>query len=173
MCKSLKCHKSPTPNPLGLSPPRPPDYRSIGQGTWNFRNFKQELLLNGKRPWWARGSHLITWKIQHAMQDDAIRIARIHPAFIPVTGLKRSCDKIFSPLYYRDLGNRASPPFHMNRSKKVRRDLGNRAESSLRLDSCEEALNWDQFQYIFKKLILGCEAWGNKTKGIISRLSDE
>ena len=28
------------------------------------------------------------WKIQWAMQDDAIRAASVHVAFIPVTGLK-------------------------------------------------------------------------------------
>ena len=38
------------------------------------------------------------WKIQQAMLDDAIRTARIHPAFIPVTGLKCSYGKISSPL---------------------------------------------------------------------------
>ena len=36
------------------------------------------------------------WNIQQAMQDDAIRTARINPAFIPVTGLKFSCGKISS-----------------------------------------------------------------------------
>ena len=36
------------------------------------------------------------WNIQQAMQDDAIRTTRIHPAFIPVTGLKFSCGKIAS-----------------------------------------------------------------------------
>ena len=36
------------------------------------------------------------WNIQQTMQDDAIRTARIHPAFIPVTGLKCSCGKISS-----------------------------------------------------------------------------
>ena len=34
------------------------------------------------------------WNIQQAMQDDAIRTTRIHPAFFPVTGLKCSCRKI-------------------------------------------------------------------------------
>ena len=38
------------------------------------------------------------WKIRQAMQDDAIRAARIYPAFIPVTGPKCSYGKIFSPL---------------------------------------------------------------------------
>ena len=36
------------------------------------------------------------WNIQQAMQDDAIRTARIHSALIPVTGLKCSCGKISS-----------------------------------------------------------------------------
>ena len=36
------------------------------------------------------------WSIQQAMQDDAIRTARINPAFIPVAGLKFSCGKISS-----------------------------------------------------------------------------
>ena len=38
------------------------------------------------------------WKIQQAMQDDAIRTARIHPAFIPVTGMKCSYGEISNPL---------------------------------------------------------------------------
>ena len=38
----------------------------------------------------------MTWKIQHAMQDDAIRTAGIHSAFIPLTGLKYSYGKISS-----------------------------------------------------------------------------
>ena len=33
---------------------------------------------------------LVMWKIQQAMQDDAIRTTRIHPAFIPVTYRKCS-----------------------------------------------------------------------------------
>ena len=39
---------------------------------------------------------LMMWNIQQAMQDDAIRTARINPAFVPVTGLKFSCGKISS-----------------------------------------------------------------------------
>ena len=31
---------------------------------------------------------LMMWKIHWAMQDDAIRAARVHVAFMPVTGLK-------------------------------------------------------------------------------------
>ena len=38
------------------------------------------------------------WKIQQAVQDDAIRTARIHPAVHPVTGMKCSYGKISSPL---------------------------------------------------------------------------
>ena len=38
------------------------------------------------------------WKIQQAMQDDAIRTIWTHPAFIPVTCLKCSYGKISSPL---------------------------------------------------------------------------
>ena len=52
---------------------------------------------------------LMKWKILQAMRDDAIRLARIHPAFIPVTGLKCSYAKI------------SSPPSHMNTSKLLQR----------------------------------------------------
>ena len=49
------------------------------------------------------------WKIQQAMQDDAIRIARIHPAVHP-----GNRDEVFIwqnfQHAYRDLGNRASQP---------------------------------------------------------------
>ena len=38
------------------------------------------------------------WKIQQAMQDDAIRAVRIHTAFIPVTEMTCLCGKLFSPL---------------------------------------------------------------------------
>ena len=47
------------------------------------------------------------WKIQQAMQDDAIRSARIHPSFIPVTGLKCSYGKISSPLTENPVGKTA------------------------------------------------------------------
>ena len=43
------------------------------------------LMLNGM---------LMMWKIWQAMQDNAIQTTRIHPAFIPVTGLKCSYGKI-------------------------------------------------------------------------------
>ena len=43
------------------------------------------------------------WKIQQAKQDDVILFQRIHPTFIPVTGLTCSHGKIFQPAY-RDTG---------------------------------------------------------------------
>ena len=59
-------------------------------------------------------------KIQQAMQDDAIQTARIHPAFILVTGMNEEFIwQNFEPAYRDlgwknwDLGNRASPSFHM------------------------------------------------------------
>ena len=69
---------------------------------------------------------LMMWKIQQAMQDDAIRTARIHPAVYP------DRDEVFiwqnfQPAYRdlgwknRALGNRASPPAHMNTSKILQR----------------------------------------------------
>ena len=70
---------------------------------------------------------LMMWKIQQAIQDNAIQTTRIHPAFIPVTRLKCSYRKI--ELSQPTLSN-------MNTSKmlqrslnliEVRRDLGNRA----------------------------------------------
>ena len=64
---------------------------------------------------------LMMSKLQQAMQDDA-SWARIHPAFIPVTGLKSHMAKFparlpRSRLKNRDLGNRASLPSHMNTSR--------------------------------------------------------
>ena len=44
---------------------------------------------------------LMMWKIQQAMQDGAEFIRIIRPTFIPVTGLKCSYGKIFSPLTRR------------------------------------------------------------------------
>ena len=41
---------------------------------------------------------LMKWKIQQAMQDDAIQSARIHSAFISVTGLNCSYGKVSSSL---------------------------------------------------------------------------
>ena len=60
------------------------------------------------------------WKIQQAKQDGVILFQRIHPTFIPVTGLKSSYGKIFQPAFRDtswktlDLVNRASPPSQMN-----------------------------------------------------------
>ena len=53
--------------------------------------------------------------------DDAIRTARIHPAFIPETGLKCSHGKIFSPLTEIPVGKTEISEL------EPRRDLGNRA----------------------------------------------
>ena len=64
---------------------------------------------------------LVMWKIQRAMQDDAIRAARVHP------GNRAELHKTFQPAYRDpgrkngDLGNRASPPCHMNTSKILQR----------------------------------------------------
>ena len=55
------------------------------------------------------------WNIQQTMQDDAIRTTRIHPAFIPVTGLKCSCGKI---------SRLRSKRFRLFRSKKKKRGTG-------------------------------------------------
>ena len=49
------------------------------------------------------------WKIQQAMQDDAIRTARIHPAVHPGNRDEVFIWQNFQPAY-RDLGNRASTP---------------------------------------------------------------
>ena len=47
------------------------------------------------------------WKIQQAMQDDAIRTARIHPAVHPGNRDEVFIWQNFQPAY-RDLGNRAT-----------------------------------------------------------------
>ena len=60
------------------------------------------------------------WKIQQAMQDNAIRTARIHPAVHPGNRDEVFIWQNFQPAY-RDLGNRASPPSHMNTSKILQR----------------------------------------------------
>ena len=60
------------------------------------------------------------WKIQQAMQDDAIRAARIHPAVHPGNRDEVFIWQNFQPAY-RDLGNQASPPSHMNTSKILQR----------------------------------------------------
>ena len=66
-------------------------------------------------------------KIQQAMQDDAIRTARIHPAVHPGYQDEVFIWQNFQPAHRdlgwknRDLGNRASPPSHMNISKILQR----------------------------------------------------
>ena len=69
------------------------------------------LQLNGK---------LMMCKIQQAMKDDAIRTTRIHRAVHPGNRDKVFIWQNFQPAY-RDLGNRASPPSHMNLSKILHR----------------------------------------------------
>ena len=70
---------------------------------------------------------LMMCKIQQAMQDDAIRTARIHPAVHPGNRDEVFIWQNFQPAYRdlgwknRDLGNRASPPTHMNTSQILRR----------------------------------------------------
>ena len=70
---------------------------------------------------------LMMWKIQQAMQDNAIRTARIHPAVHPGNRDEVLIWQNFQPAYRdlgwknRDLGNRASPPSHMNTSKILQR----------------------------------------------------
>ena len=63
---------------------------------------------------------LMMWKIQQAMQDDAIRTARIHPAVHPGNRDEVFIWQNFQPAY-RDLGNRVSLPSHMNTSKILQR----------------------------------------------------
>ena len=63
---------------------------------------------------------LLMWKIQQAMQDDAIWTARIHPAVHPGNRDEVFIWQNFHPAY-RDLGNRANPPSHMNMSKLLQR----------------------------------------------------
>ena len=70
---------------------------------------------------------LMMWKLQQAMQDNAIRTTRIYPAVYPGNRDEVFIWQNFQPAYRglgwknRDLGNRASPPFHMNTSKILRR----------------------------------------------------
>ena len=62
---------------------------------------------------------LMMWKIQQAMQDDAIQVAIIHQG----NRAEMFISENFQPAYRdpgwknRDLGNRASPPSHTNTSK--------------------------------------------------------
>ena len=63
---------------------------------------------------------LMMWKIQQAMQDDAIRTAKIHPAVHPGNRDEVLIWQNFQPAYWY-LGNRASPPSQMNTSKILQR----------------------------------------------------
>ena len=80
------------------------------------------------------------WKIQQAMQDDATRSARIHPAVHSGNRDEVFIWQNFQPTY-RDLGkHRASSPSDMNTSKfykGFRGKAGNRKPGSY-----EEALNY-------------------------------
>ena len=93
-----------------------------GQKSWRLflaRNWRNEAnMMNNKTiialPTFKAVSlqlngMLMKWKILQAMRDDAIQLARIHQAFIPVTGLKCSYAKI------------SSPPSHMNTSNLLQR----------------------------------------------------
>ena len=70
---------------------------------------------------------LMMCKIQQAMKDDAIRTTRIHPAVHPRNRDEVFIRQNFQPAYRdlgwknRDLGNRASPPSHMNTWKILQR----------------------------------------------------
>ena len=70
------------------------------------------------------------------MRDDAIRLARIHQAFIPVTGLKCSYAKISSPPSHEHIEN-------FTKDLEVRRDPGNLVSpvNLAQLGSSKEALN--------------------------------
>ena len=78
----------------------------------------------------------MTWKTQQAMQDDAIRTARDERrdefgclSFSGIPGPIFCCNQPGDEVFirqnfqpaYRDLGNRASPPSHMNTSKILQR----------------------------------------------------
>jgi len=64
------------------------------------------------------------------MQDDAIQTARVHPAFIQVTGMKCSCGKISNP--FTEISGTEPAPFSYEHIKnftkdlEVKRELGNR-----------------------------------------------
>ena len=63
------------------------------------------------------------WKIQQAMQDDAIRADRIHPGNRDEVFIWQNFQPAFRDLGWkkRDLGNRASPPSHLNTWKILQR----------------------------------------------------
>ena len=63
----------------------------------------------------------MVWKLQQAMQDDAIRTARIHPAIHPGNQDEVFIWQNFQPtLSYKHIEN-------FTKDLEVRRDLGNRA----------------------------------------------
>ena len=70
---------------------------------------------------------LMMCKIQQAMKDDAIQTTRIHPVVHSGNRDEVFIWQNFQPAYRdlgwknRDLGNRASPPSHMNTSKILQR----------------------------------------------------
>ena len=70
---------------------------------------------------------LMMCKIQQAMKDDAIRTTRIHPAVHPGNRDEVFIWQNFQPAYRdlgwknQDLGNQASLPSHMNKSKILQR----------------------------------------------------
>ena len=64
------------------------------------------------------------WKILwQLMQDDAIRTARIHPGNRDEVFIWQNFQPAYRDLGWknRDLGNRASPPSHMNTLKILQR----------------------------------------------------
>ena len=79
------------------------------------------------------------WKIQQAVQDDVIRVARVHSGNRAEVFIWQNFQHA-----YRDLGNQATtPPTYENiknvtKDLEVRRDLGNRPSPPTR--SCEEVL---------------------------------
>ena len=87
---------------------------------------------------------VMMWKIQQAKQDDAEFIRRIHPAFIPVTGLKCSYGKISSSPVPRS--REPSPPtLSYEHIKKFYKGFRGKARSRKPgqpglSGSCEEAL---------------------------------
>ena len=56
------------------------------------------------------------WKIQQAMQDDAIRVARVHSGNRAEVFIWQNFQHAF-----RDLGNQATTPPHMKTSKMLQR----------------------------------------------------
>ena len=78
---------------------------------------------------------LMMWKIQQAMQDDAEFIRRIHPGNRAEVFIWQNVQPAYRDPGWknRDLGNRASPPSHMNTSKILQRiqRLGEISETGL------------------------------------------